>query len=326
MSLRTQWTQLFPPKHHPLTESNLPNQDGKVFIVTGGNSGVGLELVEILYSKNATVYMASRSEDKASDAVKAVRARNTAATGRLEYLHLDLNDLTTVKASAATFAERESALHVLWNNAGISNVPAGTQTEQGLEQHMGVNCVGPFLFAQLLVPQLRAAAAAALKGSVRVVWSSSALVDSTAPPGGLILNELSSPLREPVRNYAMSKAGNWMLAAEWDRRFGHEGILSLTQNPGNLSTNIWQHTSWILRIILKPVLYKPRNGAHTMLWAGLSPDVREEDGGRYAVPWGRWHPDPRQDILQSLKSKEEGGTGTAQDFWEWCKKQTSQYS
>ncbi|KAI4126028.1 MAG: hypothetical protein LQ338_003967 [Usnochroma carphineum] len=324
MSFKSQWTQLFPPSHHPLTESNLPSQSGRVCIVTGGNSGVGLELVQILYSKNATVYMASRSQEKALSAIKAIQARNPTATGRLEYLHLDLNDLATIKASAAAFAERESALHVLWNNAGISAVPAGSETKQGLEQHMGVNCVGPFLFAQLLLPQLRAAAASAPEATVRVIWTSSALVDSMAPVGGVVLQELSSPARDPVRNYAMSKAGNWMLAAEWDRRFSPEGILSLTQNPGNLSTNIWQNTSRVLRILLWPVLYKPRNGAHTMLWAGISSDVKE-DGGRYVVPWGRWHPDPRRDIVESLKSKEEGGTGTAQEFWEWCNKQTLQY-
>ncbi|KAL8903530.1 MAG: hypothetical protein Q9207_003864 [Kuettlingeria erythrocarpa] len=326
MSFKTQWTQLFPPNHHPLTERNLPNQSGKVFIVTGGNSGVGLELVEILYNKNATVYMASRSQEKALAAIKAIQARSPLATGRLDFLHLDLNDLTTIKASAAAFGERESALHVLWNNAGISAVPAGSLSKQGLEQHLGVNCVGPFLFAQLLLPQLRAAAASAPKGTVRVVWSSSALVDSRAPPGGVVLEELSSPVEDPVRNYAMSKAGNWMLAAEWNRRPGCEDVLSLTQNPGNLSTNIWQHTSKVLRLLVWPVLYKPRNGAHTMLWAGLSPDVGEGDGGRCAIPWGRWHPEPRHDIVQSLKSKDEGGSGIANEFWDWCEKQTLQYT
>ncbi|KAL8742221.1 MAG: hypothetical protein Q9184_008287 [Pyrenodesmia sp. 2 TL-2023] len=326
MSFRAQWTQLFPPNHHPLTELTLPNQSGKVFIVTGGNSGVGLELVEILYNKDATVYMASRSQDKALATITAIQARNPLATGRLEFLHLDLNDLTTIKASAAAFAERESALHVLWNNAGIAAVPAGSLSKQGLEQHLAVNCLGPFLFAQLLLPQLRAAAASVPKNTVRVVWSSSAVVDSKAPPGGIVLEELSSPAGDPVHNYAISKAGNWMLAAEWNKRAGCEDILSLTQNPGNLSTNIWQHTSKVLRVLLWPVLYKPRNGAHTMLWAGLSSDVHEGDGGRYVVPWGRWHPNPRRDIIKSLKSKDEGGTGIAKDFWDWCEEQTLRYT
>ncbi|KAL9000639.1 MAG: hypothetical protein Q9169_000675 [Polycauliona sp. 2 TL-2023] len=308
MSFKAQWTQLFPPNHHPLTELNLPTQSGKVFLVTGGNSGVGLELVEILYSKDATVYMASRSHDKALAAITAIKDRNPSAKGRLEYLHLDLDDLATIK-----------------NNAGIAQAPAGSLTKQGVEQHLGVNCLGPFLFAQLLLPQLRAAAAAAPSATVRVVWSSSALVDSKAPAGGVVLDELSSPAKDPVHNYAMSKTGNWLLAAEWSRRLDHEGILSLTQNPGNLSTSIWQNVSRVLRALLWPVLYKPRNGAHTMLWAGLSPDVHKGDGGRYVIPWGRWHPDPRPDIVESLKSKDEGGSGIAQEFRDWCEEQTLRY-
>ncbi|KAL8918018.1 MAG: hypothetical protein Q9208_007616 [Pyrenodesmia sp. 3 TL-2023] len=206
MSFRTQWTQLFPPNHHPLTELNLPNQRGKIFIVTEGNSGLGLELVEILYSKDATVYMASRSQEKRLAAIKAIQARNPLAAGRLEFLHLDLNDLATIKASVAALGERESALDVLWNNAGIAAVPAGSVSKQGLEQHLAVNCVGPLLSTQLLLPQLRAAAASAPKGTVPVVWSSSAIVDSMAPPGGVVLEELSSPAGGPVRNYAISKS------------------------------------------------------------------------------------------------------------------------
>lgn len=66
-------------------------------------------------------------------------------------------------------------------------------------------------------------------------------------------------------------------------------------------------------------------GAYTELWAGLSPDVKSEDGGRYAVPWGRWHPSPRQDILASLMTQEEGGTGLAEEFWAWCEEQTDMY-
>ena len=63
-----------------------------------------------------------------------------------------------------------------------------------------------------------------------------------------------------------------------------------------------------------------------MLWTGFSSDVKSTDGGRMAIPWGRWHPSPRQDILESLKTKEEGGTGLAAEFWEWCDKQSKNYA
>jgi len=49
------------------------------------------------------------------------------------------------------------------------------------------------------------------------------------------------------------------------------------------------------------------------------------DGGRYAVPWGKWHPGPKEDIVRALKSEEEGGTGEARKFWEWCERETRKY-
>jgi hypothetical protein len=79
-------------------------------------------------------------------------------------------------------------------------------------------------------------------------------------------------------------------------------------------------------VLLKPIMREPKMGAYTGLWAGLSQDVKCEDGGKNAMPWGRWHPDPRKDILESLKTKEEGGTGLAAGFWEWCEEQTKEYA
>ena len=161
---------------------------------------------------------------------------------------------------------------------------SGSKTKQGIEQHIGTNCVAPLLFSQLLLPQFRAAAADAPMASVRIVWTSSFLVDTAALPGGLVLSELTAPLNDPVRNYAASKAGNWLLASEWARRYGDNGILSLTQNPGDLSSQIWRHTSRPVRLLVSPILYDSKFGAYTEAWAGLSPDVKLNDAGRYAIP------------------------------------------
>jgi len=67
-------------------------------------------------------------------------------------------------------------------------------------------------------------------------------------------------------------------------------------------------------------------GAYTGLWTGLSQDVTCKDGGELGVTWGRWHTDPKKDILESLKTKEEGGTGIAMKFWDWCEEQTTEYA
>lgn len=108
-----QWSQFFPPSP-TFTEVHVGSQAGKVFIVTGGSSGIGLELVRILYAKNARVYIAGRSEEKAQEVIRDIRATQDSATGSLEYLRLELNDLASIKSSVEAFKAKESKLHVLW--------------------------------------------------------------------------------------------------------------------------------------------------------------------------------------------------------------------
>ncbi|KAF8246991.1 putative steroid dehydrogenase [Wilcoxina mikolae CBS 423.85] len=324
-ALCTYWSQLRPAAPS-LTETNLPPQSGKIFLVTGGNSGVGYELCKILYSSGARVYMASRSASNATAAIAEITKSVSTSSGELKFLQLDLGDLSTIKNSAEAFAAQEERLDVLWNNAGVATPPVGSTTKQGHELQIGTNCLGPFLFTQLLLPQLRAAAMTAPANSVRIVWTSSMLVDAKAPTGGISIPELSAPTSDQNRNYAMSKAGNWLLASEFASRVGGNGIVSLTQNPGNLRTKIWDKAPKIAQILTSPVLHDAKLGAYTGLWTGLSEEVTIADGGRYVVPWGRWHPQPRKDIVKALKGRGEGGTGEAEAFWRWCEEQTVRYS
>ncbi|KAL3447786.1 hypothetical protein BJX65DRAFT_295596 [Aspergillus insuetus] len=120
-SLRATLTQIYPPKP-AFTEAQVPpgSQRGRVFIVTGGNAGIGFELSKILYAAGATVYIASRSKEKVEAAIESIKSTTLTPTtsGQLKFLHLDLNDLRIVKAAAESFASQESKLDVLWNNAG----------------------------------------------------------------------------------------------------------------------------------------------------------------------------------------------------------------
>jgi NAD(P)-dependent dehydrogenase (short-subunit alcohol dehydrogenase family) len=321
-------TQLFPPVP-TLTEKNLPDLEGKVFIVTGGNAGIGLELVKILYSRAGTVYVAGRSSQKITSAINEIKKEYDRGIlkGQLKSLIIDLSDLTTIAEAASSFLAQETRLDVLFNNAGIAQVPAGSMSKQHHEAHMGTNCLGPFLFTKLLLPVLTSTAKSSPKGCVRVIFTSSSIVDFSARPGGLAIEELKpgNYSKDKARNYASSKTGNWFLASEFDRRLRGEGITCVTQNPGNLKTESWNGVP-VLKMLFRPLLYEPRFGAYTELWCGLSDEVKTEDGGRYAVPWGRWHAAPRKDILASLKAKDEGGTGLAGQFWEWCEEETRPYA
>jgi retinol dehydrogenase-12 len=102
-----------------LTEKNLPNQAGRVFIVTGGYAGIGYELSKILYQHNGTVYIAGRSADKANKALASIREAIPNSKGKLEFMHVDLADLSTIKPGVEKFLARESRLDVLTNNAGV---------------------------------------------------------------------------------------------------------------------------------------------------------------------------------------------------------------
>ncbi|CAG8978210.1 hypothetical protein HYALB_00011791 [Hymenoscyphus albidus] len=327
-------SQFFPPTPS-LTENNLPSQQGRTFLITGGYSGVGLELSKILYSAGGSVYIAGRSESSARAAIEEIKAgaKNVEGAGHLSFLYLDLSDLSLIKGSAMEFLEKEGRLDVLFNNAGVSQPPVGSVSKQGHELQVATNCLGPFLFTSLLLPVLRETAASlnAPEGSVRIVWTSSQVVDLSAPTGGLVMQELDTPPKDNFGNYVNSKTGNWFLASEFGKQVKNNGILSVVQkptcakNPGNLKTNLMRNKIWMMYMSY-PLLYPGKLGAYTALWAGVSHELNLDDSGGYVILWGRKHPGPRVDLLDALKTIEEAGTGRANEFWKWCVAKTVDYS
>jgi len=309
-----------------LTEKNLPDQSGKVFIVTGGTSGVGTALAQILYSQNAKVYIAARSEEKASSVIEAIKTAFPNSQGSLEFLHLDLEDLTTIKKSANEFLSKENKLDVLFNNAGVMVPPQGSKTKQGFELQLGTNTLAPFLFTKFLTPVLQSTANNAPPGTVRVVWVSSSVAQSVSPKGGVEMGNLDYKVDKGAwPKYAVSKAGNILHAKEFAKRYSKDGITSLSLDPGNLRTGLQRHVpGWQLKLF-NWLLHPPIYGAYTELFAGLSPDAtQEKDVDKFIGPWGRFI-DLRKDIAQSTKTKEEGGTGVALEFWNWSEEQVKPF-
>lgn len=320
------FSQFFPPAP-TLTETNLPSQKGKVFIVTGGYSGVGFELCSILYHASGTVYLAGRSESQALTAISRIKSQLTDASGSLHFLQLSLDDLSSVKAAVQAFCAAETRLDILFNNAGVSCPPPGSVSAQGTELQLATNCLGHHLLTQLLLPTLRTTATTAGPGAARVVWTSSIVVDLQAPNAGIELRDLEAVPSNQQRSYANSKVGNWFLAHALAAQAGEGkgGILSVTQNPGNMKTGLLRHMPSIVRIVTAPLLYGPRMGAYTNLWAGLSEELTLADGGAYVLPWGRKHPAPRPELLAAMQTKEEGGMGVAKEFVEWCDAKIADY-
>lgn len=310
-------TQYWPPAP-TFTEKDVGSQAGKVFIVTGGNQGVGLELIKMLYPTGAVIYMASRSRERAEEAIKGVTSADPSSAARLKFLHLDLDDQNIVRRAAKTFSEQESRLDIIWNNAGIGAVPVGSKTKQGIEAHMGVNVIAPLLFTQLLLPKLQAAAASSPRNSVRIIWAGSWMMEGRSPTGGYKLEDLEKGgTNDPYINYATSKAANWMLADEAAKRYGKDGIISVVQNPGNLKTHIYDTQPKLMMFFVNNLLlYPPKLGGYTELFAGFSPDITEKHQGGVIIPWGRIQErNPRNDIYEALEK------GKGKELWDWCERQ-----
>jgi retinol dehydrogenase-12 len=219
---------------NPQIPQRSADQLPQVFIVTGSSSGVGKELAQILFSHNAKVYMAVRSAEKASQAIDSIKSACPGSQGAIEFLHLDLDDLTTIKKSADEFLKKEEKLDVLWNNAGVMLTPQGSKTKQGYELQLGTNNVAPFLFTKLLTPVLQKTAKSAPPGTVRVIWTSSSMAEANAPTNGVDMGNLDYKVDKSAwQKYGVSKAGNILHAKEFAKLYKDDGIISVVRRIAN---------------------------------------------------------------------------------------------
>ncbi|KAG8167129.1 hypothetical protein KVR01_002818 [Diaporthe batatas] len=333
----TLWTQWFPPSG-PLSESNLPSQKGKVFIVTGGSSGLGYVLSRILYGAGAKVYILTRSKERADEAIAKIKScydgrDDCSQLGSLEFIQMDLMDLESVKGAALEFLDREGPdgrLDVLFNNAGTGARKNAPKSAQGHEYHMTTNTLGSFVLTQHLLPILSRTASSSPAGTVRVIWAASILVEMNAPPSGVSKEWMQdqTAMTDYIELYSQTKAGVWFLASEFARRQSQSGVLFIAGNPGTYNTGMWQYTPalvyWLFRFLMRD---ESQHGADTYLWMGFSDSVTIDDAvaGRYAICDGRWHPGQRSDLLLALRSEAEGGSGRAGEFFEWCENATKAF-
>ncbi|KAI1195136.1 hypothetical protein F5X97DRAFT_309092 [Nemania serpens] len=307
-----------------IVEKDVPDLNGKVTIVTGSNTGLGKELAQILYAKNAKVYMLARSEEKTKKAIESIKAAVPKSSGELVYLRLDLADLTTIKATVAQFLGRESQLHLLFNNAGVAFPAAGSKTAQGYPVEIGVNCVGTFALTRLLTPAIASTARASPPDSVRVVWVSSSAGEAFSPRNFVRTVERAEALSAKDR-YFGSKLGNFLHGAEYATRHRADGVVSVSLNPGALDSDLWREQPSFLRSLMRAtLLHPPIYGAYTCLFAAFSSEITLENSGTYIAPWGQlWKVAP--EMARAGRSLADCGDGTAKEFWEWTEAQVDKY-
>ncbi|MEV4618862.1 oxidoreductase [Asanoa sp. NPDC049573] len=238
----------------------------KVALVTGANTGIGRVTAEVLAAHGATVVLACRDVDKAARAAAAIRGRGGAA----HPLHLDLADLTSVRAAAGAFRDAYPRLDLLVNNAGVM-MPPYSRTADGFELQFGVNHLGHFALTGLLLDRLLATAAS------RVVTVSS----NGHHRGVLDFADLQSEKRyEPLTAYAQSKLANLLFAHALQRRLAGTGTASLAAHPGAARTELMRHSPWHFRFVVS------RRTKWLFSWL-----IQDED--RAALPTLRAATDPR---------------------------------
>ena len=139
----------------PFTPSkDIPSLSGKVIVITGANGGLGYEsLIQLASHNPSKIYLCARSREKYEKAMKGITAAVPEAASITSYLELDLTSLSSVDSAAKSFADKESRLDILMNNAGIMAQPPGL-TKEGYEVQFGTNHMGHALFTKRLLPIL----------------------------------------------------------------------------------------------------------------------------------------------------------------------------
>ncbi|KAF7290297.1 NAD-binding protein [Mycena chlorophos] len=306
------WTQFFPPRSK-FSVDDIPDLSGQVAIVTGGNSGVGWETVKALLAHNAEVYVAARSKSRATEAIDTLEA----ATGkRAQFLQLDLADLASVKASAEDFLRRETRLDMLFNNGGVMVPPLDQLTVQGYDLQFGTNVLGHFYFTQLLIP-IMISTAKETKKTGRILNTSSVAAHQFGQRnisyGTVVPGPERTKLGSVMKLYMQSKFGNILLSNELQRRYGGEGIMSVSMHPGNLKTELGRHAGHIIKIMQAIITYPQPLGALTQLWAGTT-DEGANLGGKFLYPWARVGEMPAI------------APGAEEQLWSWCEDQVKQFN
>ena len=272
----------------PWTAADIPDLRGRTAVVTGANSGLGLETTRELARKGARVVMACRSRDRAEDARADVASDVPGADLAVEVL--DLASLDSVRDFAGRYGDTYDRLDVLCCNAGIMAVPR-SETEDGFETQFGVNVLGHFALAGLLLGALRETAHS------RVVWLSS----TAAWFGSVRFGDLNAERDyDRWRAYNQSKLADLMLALEMNRRLQNAGAttLSIAAHPGLSNTNLQTTSVEKNGSVLEKAMYElgmdrvamtAAEGALPQLRAATDPFAR---GGAFYGPKHRMRGEP----------------------------------
>ena len=244
--------------------------DGRTFLITGANVGIGKETARALASRGARLCLACRSAEGGRRAIEQISGQT--GNRAISLLSLDLGDLASVTRCAKEFLATGEPLHGMINNAGVAG--AHGMTASGFERMFGTNHVGPFLLTNLLLDRVRESAPA------RIVNVASAAHYGAS---GIDWEAVRRPTRTitGMREYSVSKLANVLHAQELARRLEGSGVTTYSLHPGVIASDIWRRVPWPVRTIMKARMDSPERGARTSVYCATSEEVAGESGRYY---------------------------------------------
>jgi NAD(P)-dependent dehydrogenase (short-subunit alcohol dehydrogenase family) len=268
----------------------IPDQAGRLAVITGASDGLGLQIATRLAAAGADLVLPVRNPHKGAAAVERIRAAVPRA--QVTTADLDLASLESVRALGDKLLADGRPVDFLINNAGVMTPPTRHETQDGFELQFGTNFLGHFALTAGILPLLS-------EGSARVTTLSALAARS----GSFQWDDLQSRGRyEAMKAYGQSKLAEMLFALELDRRSRAAGwgIVSNTAHPGLTLTNL-QTSGWnmgrdkvsvrtasfrLAPKVLPFLVQQPQTGALPVLYAATSPDAR---GGAFYGPDGFAH-------------------------------------
>ncbi|KEY74387.1 hypothetical protein S7711_07293 [Stachybotrys chartarum IBT 7711] len=260
---------------------------GKVIVITGTSSGIGIETVRALSATGAKLFLTARNLAKAKEALAGIFD-----SSRMELIEMDQGSLESVRLAASDILSKTDKINILVNNAGIMAVQNLELTEDGHELQFGTNHLSHFLFFELLKPALLAATTPDFHSRVVVVSSTAHLRNGINASDNYNFEKGGYT---PWGAYAQSKTANIYMANELERRYGSQGLHGISLHPGGIMTPLAKHlpqaemeSAGNDEEFLKQ-LKSPEQGAATTVWAAIGKQL-EGKGGLYLAECAETEP------------------------------------
>jgi dehydrogenase/reductase SDR family protein 13 len=244
---------------------------GRSFLVTGANSGIGRAMAEALAAEGAHVILAGRSEERMRPVLDGIRQGSPRAA--IEFLHVDVSDLGSVRRASASVLATGRPLDVLVNNAGVAGTTA--LSADGFDLTYATNHIGPFLLTALLRPALERAPQGRIVNVSSVAHLRAPAIDWS------LLERRTVPRRSAFPDYAVTKLMNVLHAKELARRLAGSRVTTYALHPGGVRSNIWRALPLPIQWGLKLFLLSNEKGARTQLYCATAPELATSSGRYY---------------------------------------------